>query len=48
MNVVTRVLKHLEINPERLLLEWVSAAEGLRFAEVVTNFTNQIKEKGRI
>ncbi len=40
------MLKHLEINPERLLLEWVSAAEGPRFAEVVTNFTNQVKEIG--
>jgi len=46
VNVVTRLLKHLKINPERLLLEWVSAAEGPRFAEVVTNFTNQIKEMG--
>ncbi len=46
INVVTRLLKHLGINPERLLLEWVSAAEGPRFAEVVTRFTNQIKEMG--
>jgi hypothetical protein len=46
VNVASRLLKHLKINPERLLLEWVSAAEGPRFAEVVTNFTNQIKEMG--
>jgi len=46
VNVVTRLLKHLKINPERLLLEWVSAAEGPRFAEVVTNFTNQIIKMG--
>jgi len=46
VNVVTRLLRHLKINPERLLLEWVSAAEGPRFAEVVTHFTNQIKEMG--
>ncbi len=48
INVVTRLLKHLGINPERLLLEWVSAAEGPRFAEVVTRFTNQIKEMGHL
>jgi len=46
INVVTRLLRHLKIDPERLLLEWVSAAEGPRFAEVVTRFTNQIKEMG--
>jgi len=46
INVVTRVLRHLKINPERLLLEWVSAAEGPRFAEVVTHFTNRIKDFG--
>jgi coenzyme F420-reducing hydrogenase delta subunit/predicted transcriptional regulator len=31
---------------ERLRLEWVSAAEGQRFAQVVTEFTNQIKKLG--
>lgn len=46
VNMAARLLKHLKINPERLLLEWVSAAEGPRFAEVVTHFTNQIKEMG--
>jgi hypothetical protein len=31
---------------ERLRLEWVSAAEGQRFAQVVTEFTAQIKKLG--
>ncbi|UCH31169.1 MAG: hydrogenase iron-sulfur subunit [Candidatus Bathyarchaeota archaeon] len=31
---------------ERLHVEWVSASEGARFAEVVENFTNQIKVLG--
>jgi hypothetical protein len=44
--VAKRILSHLEIPPERLLLEWVSAAEGVRFAEVVTNFTKEIKRLG--
>jgi F420-non-reducing hydrogenase iron-sulfur subunit len=34
------------LEPERLRLEWVSASEGQRFAKVVTEFTNQIKELG--
>jgi F420-non-reducing hydrogenase iron-sulfur subunit len=35
------------LEPERLRLEWVSAAEGQRFADVVTEFTEQIKKLGR-
>jgi len=34
------------LEPARLRLEWVSASEGQRFAKVVTEFTNQIKELG--
>jgi DNA-binding transcriptional ArsR family regulator len=34
------------VNPERLLLEWVSAAEGARFAEVVTALTERIRQLG--
>jgi F420-non-reducing hydrogenase iron-sulfur subunit len=36
----------LGIEPQRLRLEWISAAEGARFAEVVTQFTDQIRELG--
>jgi len=31
---------------ERLRLEWVSAAEGQRFAQIVTEFTEEIKKLG--
>jgi F420-non-reducing hydrogenase iron-sulfur subunit len=34
------------IEPERLKLEWVSAAEGQRFAQVVTDFISEIKRLG--
>ncbi|MBD3253714.1 MAG: hydrogenase iron-sulfur subunit [Candidatus Lokiarchaeota archaeon] len=42
------VKKFLElVNFEnRISLEWVSASEGNRFAKIVTDFTNQIKEIG--
>jgi len=33
-------------DPERMCLEWVSAAEGQRFAEVMTSFTEKIKQLG--
>jgi F420-non-reducing hydrogenase iron-sulfur subunit len=32
----------------RLRLEWISASEGKRFAQVMTEFTEQIKELGPI
>jgi hypothetical protein len=34
------------VNPERLRLEWVSASEGIRFAEVITDFTRKLKDLG--
>lgn len=41
-----KLLGHLGVNPERLRLEWVSAAEGTRFAEVVNDFTKKLKAWG--
>ncbi len=40
------LIKQLGVDPKRVRLEWVSASEGKRFAEVITEFTNQIKELG--
>jgi len=40
------VIKQLGIDGRRVRLEWVSAAEGKRFADLITEFTNQIKELG--
>lgn len=40
------IIKQLGVNEKRVRLEWVSASEGKRFAEVITEFTNQIKELG--
>ena len=39
------VLKIMNLE-KRFRLEWVSASEGKRFAEVITEFTNDIKELG--
>ncbi|MDP6127717.1 MAG: hydrogenase iron-sulfur subunit [Dehalococcoidales bacterium] len=46
MHLCKLLLKHIGINPARLRLEWVSASEGIRFAEVVTSFTKELKELG--
>jgi coenzyme F420-reducing hydrogenase delta subunit len=34
------------LNPDRLRLEWISASEGIRFAEVMNDFSRQVKEIG--
>ena len=42
------LLQDLGIEPERLRLEWISASEGARFAQVINDFTKTIKELGPI
>ncbi len=41
-----KILEKAGINGRRLGLEWISAAEGARFAEVVNQFTEVIKNLG--
>jgi len=41
-----RLIEGFGIDPRRLRLEWVSASEGDRFAEVVNEMTEQIRELG--
>lgn len=36
----------LGIEPARLRLEWISSAEGGRFAEIAREFTGQVKSLG--
>lgn len=40
------ILEKAGFPPERLRLEWISASEGDRFAEVVSDFTDQITKLG--
>ena len=46
VNLLKRLLVQLGLEPERLRLEWISAAEGVEFARKVTEFTKEIKELG--
>jgi len=48
MQMTKRVLEKIGVEPERLYLDWVSAAEGRRFSDVITDFTTKIKEIGPI
>jgi F420-non-reducing hydrogenase iron-sulfur subunit len=46
MHICRKLLELIGVNPERLRLEWVSASEGIRFAEVMTDFTGKLNELG--
>ena len=43
-----RILAWAGVNPERLRLEWVSAGEGIRFAEVMNELSAKVKSLGRL
>ena len=44
--LLKRMMKDLGIDPRRLRLEWISAAEGRKFAQVMDEFTEQIRALG--
>lgn len=44
--VVRKLLERSGIEPQRLKLDWVSASEGRRFAELVDGFVEEIKQLG--
>jgi coenzyme F420-reducing hydrogenase delta subunit/NAD-dependent dihydropyrimidine dehydrogenase PreA subunit len=41
-----KLLEHVGINPDRLRIEWVSAGEGIRYADIMTDFAGQIEKLG--
>jgi F420-non-reducing hydrogenase iron-sulfur subunit len=44
--IAKRILASVGVNPERLRLEWVSAGEGTRFAEVMNDLSAKIRSLG--
>ena len=46
VHLLKRILRDFGVDERRLRLEWVSAAEGPRFAEVVSSFTEQVQQLG--
>jgi len=44
--ILIKLLEQFGIEPQRLRLEWVSASEGERFASIVDEMTEQIRELG--
>ena len=48
MAVLKKLLEYLGIEPERVRMTWVSAAEGAKFAEVINEVTEDVKKIGRM
>lgn len=48
MHLCRKLIEHIGLDPMRLRFEQLSAAEGVRFAEVMNDFDQQIKEIGPI
>src|SRR3990170_8504796 len=41
-----KIMEHIGLNPERLKIEFMSSAEGNRFAEVMSDFGNKVNKLG--
>jgi len=46
MALTKKFLEYMGVEPERIQMSWVSASEGGRFAEVVTDVTEGLKAVG--
>ena len=46
VHLCRKLLELIGVDPGRLRLEWVSASEGTRFAEVMDDFVGKLKELG--
>lgn len=46
IKILKKILEGLSLEPERVWLKWISASEGEKFAEVVSQMTNEIKKLG--
>ena len=46
VEMLKKLLEQMGINPRRLRLEWVSATEGAKFARVMKEFVEEIRQLG--
>ncbi|NIM44415.1 MAG: hydrogenase iron-sulfur subunit [Nitrososphaeria archaeon] len=46
MKTTKKMLNRIGVDPRRLLLDWVSAAEGERYATLIKEFVEEIKDLG--
>ena len=48
MNSMPLRLERMGISPERFRVEWISAAEGRKYAKVINEMDETLKELGRV
>ncbi len=46
VKLIKRLLSDLNIDPDRVRFEYISASEGQKFADTVTDFVGQLREMG--
>jgi len=44
--ITKKFLEYMGVQPQRIQASWVSASEGAKFADVVTEVTNEVKQVG--
>ncbi len=47
MEALAKILEKLGLSPERFRIEYVSAAEGVKFAELISEMSEQMKTLGK-
>jgi F420-non-reducing hydrogenase iron-sulfur subunit len=48
ITVLKKLLEYIGIDPRRIQLAWVSASEGSKFADVINEYTEEIKKLGPV
>ncbi len=46
MHILKTIMETLGLEEDRIWVKWISAAEGKKFAEIMTDFTGEIRKKG--
>ena len=46
MHLIMELIEFIGVEPNRFRMSWVSAAEGAKFARVITDFVNDLKPLG--
>jgi len=46
MHLIMQLIEFIGVEPNRFRMSWVSAAEGAKFAQVITDFVNDLKPLG--
>jgi F420-non-reducing hydrogenase iron-sulfur subunit len=46
MKLIKKIIQEFGFEPERFRWEWISGAEGKKFAEVMTEYTEQLQQLG--